>query len=87
MPVSDLKSSLHLAKRRVQYSDGQGRLHSVLRPVHEIPHYTLGRLVGFEDVSIYVLFPRLYREEQQSSRLLDSDFQTWLDYVLLPALY
>jgi hypothetical protein len=87
MPVSDLKSSLHLAKRRVQYSDSHGHLHSVLRPVHEIPHYTLGRLVGFEDVSLYLLFPRLYREEQQSSRLLDSDFQTWLDRVLLPALY
>jgi hypothetical protein len=86
-PVPPLKSGLHLAKQRVQYSDSHGHLHSVLKPVHEIPHYTLGRFVGFEDVSLYLLFPRLYREEQQNSRLLDSDFQTLLDRVLLPAIY
>ena len=56
-------------------------------PVYEIPHYTLGRLVGFEDVSLYLLFPRLYRENQQTSRLLDDDFQVWMDQVLLPAIY
>jgi hypothetical protein len=87
MPGSDLQSDLHLAKQRVQYYDSHGHLHSILKPVHEIPHYTLGRLVGFEDVSLYLLFPRLYREEQQSSRLLDSDFETWLDRILLPAIY
>ena len=87
MPVSDLQSGLHLAHRRVQFFDSHGHFHSVQKPVHEIPHYTLGRLIGFEDVSLYLLFPRLYREGQQSSRLLDDDFQTWIDQVLLPAIY
>jgi len=87
MPVSDLQSGLHLAHRRVQFFDSHGHFHSIQRPVHEIPHYTLGRLIGFEDVSLYLLFPRLYREGQQSSRLLDDDFQTWIDQVLLPAIY
>ncbi|KAH9203049.1 hypothetical protein DL95DRAFT_509177, partial [Leptodontidium sp. 2 PMI_412] len=87
MPVSDLQSGLHLARRRVQFFDSHGHFHSVRRSVHEIPHYTLGRLIGFEDVSLYLLFPRLYREGQQSSRLLDDDFQTWMDQVLLPAIY
>jgi hypothetical protein len=86
-PVPPLTSNLHLAKRRVQYSDSHGHLHSVLKPVHEIPHYTLGRFVSFEDISLCLLFPRLYREEQQSSRILDSDFQTLLDRILLPAIY
>jgi hypothetical protein len=87
MPVSDLQSGLHLTRRRVQFFDSHGHFHSIRRPVHEIPHYTLGRLIGFEDVSLYLLFPRLYREGQQSSRLLDDDFQTWIDQVLLPAIY
>jgi hypothetical protein len=67
MEVSDLQSSLHLPHRRVYFSDSHGHPHAVSRPVHEIPHYTLGRLVEFEQVSLCLLFPRLYRENQQSS--------------------
>jgi hypothetical protein len=87
MPVSDLQSGLHLARRRVHYFDSHGHAHSVLRPAHELPHYTLGRLVDFPDVSLYLLFPRLYREGQQTSRLLDNDFEVWMDRILLPAIY
>jgi hypothetical protein len=60
MPVSDLQSGLHLTRRRVQFFDSHGHFHSVRKPVHEIPHYTLGRLIGFENVSLSLLFPRLY---------------------------
>ena len=87
MPVSDLKGSLHLDYLPVQYVDQGGRSHHVRRPVHQIPHYTFGRLIGFEDISLYILFPRLYREEQKSSRLRDEDFATWMDRVALPAIY
>jgi hypothetical protein len=87
MPVSDLQSNLHLRKRQVHYFDSHGHAHSVLKPVNEFPHYTAGRLIGFEDASLYFLFPRLYREGQQNSRLLDNDFRTFTDSVLLPALY
>jgi hypothetical protein len=86
MPVSDLQSGLHLAKLRVYYSDSHGHRHSILVPINEAPHYTAGRLVMFEDVSVYFLFPRLYRENQQSSRLLDDDFKAWTDRVLTPAI-
>ena len=87
MPVSDLQSSLHLTRRRVQFFDSHGHFHSVRKPVNEIPHYMLGRLIRFEDMSLLFLFPNLYREGQQSSRLLDDDFKTWTDQVLLPAIY
>ena len=86
MPVSDLQSGLHLAKLRVYYSDSHGHRHSILVPINEAPHYTAGRLVMFEDVSVYFLFPWLYRENQQSSRLLDDDFKAWTDRVLTPAI-
>ena len=82
MPVSDLQSDMHLNTRPVHYLDSHGHAHTVRRPIHQIPHYTFGRLVGFEDVSLHLLFPHLYREEQQSSRLLDHDFRIWMDRIL-----
>ncbi|KAG7402426.1 hypothetical protein Forpe1208_v017223 [Fusarium oxysporum f. sp. rapae] len=60
MPVSDLQSDLYLCKRQVQYFDATGIERQVKRPVHQIPHYTLGRLIGFEDISLYLLFLHLY---------------------------
>mgnify|MGYP001658521405 CR=1 FL=1 len=87
MPVSDLRSSLHLDLLPVHYSGSDGRAHHLRRPVHKIPHYTFGRLVGFEDISLYFLFPRHFLEEQQSSRLRDDDFRIWMEQVLLPAIY
>ena len=87
MAVSDLQSDLHLNSRLAHYVDRHGRAHSVRRPLHQLPHYTLGRLVGFEDISLYLVFPHLYREEQQVSRLCDHDFRTWMDRILLPAVY
>lgn len=87
MQVSDLQSGLHLPPQRIQFFDSHGHFHSQRQPIHKVPHYTIGRLVGFEDASLYILFPRLYREGQQSSRLVESDFEAWMDRVLLPAIY
>ncbi|KAL2812457.1 hypothetical protein BDW59DRAFT_155254 [Aspergillus cavernicola] len=58
--------SLYLSPIPVSYFDHHGHAHTVRRPVHQVPHYTFGRVVGFEDISLYLLFPRLYREEQHS---------------------
>ncbi|KAH8654320.1 hypothetical protein BGZ61DRAFT_435165 [Ilyonectria robusta] len=87
MTVSDLQSDLHLRSRPVTYLDATGIQHQVHRPVHQIPHYTFGRVVGLEDISLYFLFPNLYREEQKCSRLRDEDFQLWTDGILFPAIY
>ncbi|RSL82713.1 hypothetical protein CEP52_016900, partial [Fusarium oligoseptatum] len=87
MTVSDLQSDLHLRSIPVTYLDGSGKQHQVHRPVHQIPHYTFGRVVGFEDISLYLLFPNLYREEQTCSKLRDEDFRLWMDGILLPAIY
>ncbi|KAJ4288629.1 hypothetical protein N0V90_011866 [Kalmusia sp. IMI 367209] len=66
MAVSDLQSDLHLNSRLAHYVDRHGHAHSVSRPLHQLPHYTFKRLVGFEDISLYLVFPHLYREEQQA---------------------
>ncbi|KAM5527792.1 hypothetical protein FOXYSP1_19665 [Fusarium oxysporum f. sp. phaseoli] len=57
MTVSDLQSGLHLRSIPVICLDTNGKQHQVHRPVHQIPHYTFGRVVGFEDISLYLLFP------------------------------
>ncbi|KAH7012026.1 hypothetical protein B0J12DRAFT_733727 [Macrophomina phaseolina] len=87
MPISDLRSGLHLNTRPVHYVDRHGHAHTVRKPIHQLPHYSFGRLIGFDDISLYLLFPHLFREEQQSSRLLDDDFRIWMDQILLPAIY
>ena len=87
MAVSDLQSDLHLRSIPVTYSDAEGVPHQVHRPVHQVPHYTFGRLMGMEDVSLYLLFPRLYRAEQTCSKIRDEDFQLWMDGILLPAIH
>ena len=87
MPVSDLQSSLHLRPQTVDFVDDRGRSYAVRRLVHQIPHHTLGRVFGFEHISLYLLFPHLYREDQGSARLRDVDFRLWMDGVLLPAIH
>ncbi|EEU33734.1 uncharacterized protein NECHADRAFT_56184 [Fusarium vanettenii 77-13-4] len=85
--VSDLQSNLHLRSVPVTYLDRNRKQHQVHRPMHQIPHYTFGRVIRFKDISLYLLFPNLYREEQTCSKLRDKDFQLWIDSILLPAIY
>ena len=87
MTVSDLQSDLHLQSMPAVFLDADGKQHQVHRPIHQIPHYTFGRVIGFEDISLYLLFPNLYREEQKCSKLRDEDFRLWMDGILLPAIY
>jgi hypothetical protein len=57
-------------------------------PLHEVPHYQFGRLVGKEDVTLYLFFPRLYsHDSRQNSYLKQTTLQRWTDQVLLRALY
>ncbi|PVH90417.1 hypothetical protein DM02DRAFT_665119 [Periconia macrospinosa] len=87
MAVSDLRSDLHLDSRLAHYVGPHGHAHSVRRPLHQLPHYTFGRLMDFEDISLYLFSPHLYRVEQKVSRLSDHDFRTWMDKILIPAIY
>jgi hypothetical protein len=86
MTVSDLQSGLHLRSVAVIYLDTNGKQHQVHRPVHQIPHYTFGRVVGFEDIklSLYLLFPT-YIEKNRSA--VNSGMKTfgygWMAFVCL----
>ena len=87
LPISDLQSGLHLDPLPVQFTDCHGHLHSISVPLHHVKHYTLARVPGFEEASIYALFPGLYQPQQRSSRLSDDQFRIWIDDIFLPAVY
>ncbi|KAE8383988.1 hypothetical protein BDV23DRAFT_192381 [Aspergillus alliaceus] len=67
-------SSLYLDPLPVQYWDQHGQSYQVHRPVHEIPYYTFGRFIRFKDISLYILFPRLYREKHSLVQYYPSSF-------------
>lgn len=74
-PVSDLQSSLHLDPLPVEYTDHRsGRTRRTHMPGHKIKYYTLGRVVGMEDTSIYVLLPGISHPRSPTARLSGEEF-------------
>ncbi|KAL2810795.1 hypothetical protein BDW59DRAFT_155613, partial [Aspergillus cavernicola] len=52
--------SLHLSPIPVSYFDHHGHAHTVRRPVHQVPHYTFGRVID------QVLLPAIYQHHPSS---------------------
>lgn len=82
--VSNLQSSLHLNPIPVQWFDS--RRHSALRPLHQVPHLPFGRLVGFPEVEVYLIFPRLYHPSRDHWVITVDEYTQWTDSILLPAI-
>ncbi|EER22854.1 hypothetical protein CPC735_001700, partial [Coccidioides posadasii C735 delta SOWgp] len=86
--TSNLKSSLHLDPISVQWRDEQTeRVRQSQRPVHQIPHLPFGRLVGFPEIEVYILFPRLFSPQRQHHIITEQEYALWTDKVFLPALH
>ena len=54
--------------------------------IHQIPHLCLGRLVGFEDIMVFLLFPNV-EVHGNFVALNQRTLARWTDRVLLPAIY
>jgi hypothetical protein len=88
---TNIQNSLHLYYT-VYHDSGQGE-----RPVRvklqNVPHYCFGRVLGHEDITLYLFFPRMYIPEKatnfpgkgggETHNLL----QTWTDSILIPAIF
>lgn len=86
--TSNLQGSLHLELIPVQWEDAKtGRLRQSRRPVHRIPHLPFGRLAGFPDMEVYLLFPRLFQPHRQHWVITKEEYALWIDRVFLPALH
>ena len=86
--TSNLQSSLHLDPVPVQWTDEQSRrLCETCSPVHKIPHLPFGRLAGFHEVEIYILFPQLFYPHCKYEIITADEYDLWTDQVFLPALH
>jgi hypothetical protein len=65
----------------------QKRLKNGPRPLHQIVHYCLGIISGFEDLRLYAFFPRISHPNRTTTYLTNDQQRLWLNSVFLPALY
>lgn len=87
-PISNLQSSLHLNPIAVQWTDvSTGRLRHSKQPIHRIPHLPFGRVAGFSELEMYLIFPRLYEHNRQQWVITLEEFVLWTDRIFLPALH
>jgi hypothetical protein len=80
--ISNLDSDIHLTLL-TPTSNGQTRRVAL----HTVPHYQFGRVVGYEDVTLYLFFPHLYERRKANNYLNQDTLRRWTDRVLLPAIY
>lgn len=87
-PVSNLFGSLHLPPIPVGFYNPNGEQWRLARAlVHRVPHLPLGRIHGFKAIKAYLLFPRLFHPSLQHWVITDEQWTTWIDEVLMPAIY
>lgn len=85
--VSNLQSSLHLDKIRVHWTDPTtGRLRRSKQPLHQVPHLPFGRLLGFPEVELYLIFPHLYVPFREHWVITQEEYTQWTNHVMIPAL-
>jgi hypothetical protein len=65
--ISSLDSDIHLTLLTPTSNDRTRRI-----PLHMVPHYQFGRVVGYEDVTLYLFFPYLY-ERRKANNYLNQD--------------
>lgn len=82
--VSNLQSSLHLDRIAVHWQEDRPR--TTRQPLHQIPHLPFGRLAGFPEVEVYLIFPYLYHPSRDHWVITVEEYTTWTDHILLPAI-
>lgn len=88
----NIQTDLHI--RMTAWRDSPRGLTAVQVPLHHVPHYCLGRVVGHEDITVYLFFPRMYEPGKQqnfpgrgSSGQAHHLLRTWTDSILIPAVF
>jgi hypothetical protein len=80
--LSNLDSDIHLTLLTPTSNDRTRRV-----PLHMVPHYQFGRVVGYKDVTLYLFFPYLYERRKANNYLNQDTLRRWTDRVLLPTIY
>ena len=89
---SNIRTDLHI--QMTAWRDSPQGPKAVQVPLHHVPHYCLGRVVGREDITVYLFFPRMYEPGKEhnfpgrgSSGQAHHLLRTWTDSILIPAVF
>jgi hypothetical protein len=62
-------------------------------PIYKVPYYCLGKVLSYEDISVYLFFPRIYNIDKPTnfpgkadSNRVYSLLEDWTDKILIPAI-
>lgn len=88
----NMKTDVHITMqvpRQTQEVDADGnqqqRSHAAL--LRDIPHLQIGRLVGAEEISLYIIFPHLDQHQKRFESLTQSQLERFFDKVFHPAVH
>jgi hypothetical protein len=86
-PFLNLSADIHFGLKVPSYNN-RGVLTRKFAPLHKIPHYCFGSVIGMEGLLIFVFFPALHAESdyEHSTYLSKQDQELWYDAILSPAI-
>ena len=88
----NISSSVHLFSNITDTSN-PNRPKVIKVPLHKVPHYYFGRVIGRDDISVYIFFPRMWTREKITNFPGNDDdgpssiLRKWFDSLLYPALF
>ena len=87
-PAINLSADIHFSLS-IQAYNSCGDIVTKQRPLHKIPHYCFGTVLGpVYSLQVFIFFPHLHLDKENATTtfLTKEDQQLWLDAILLPAL-
>jgi hypothetical protein len=80
-----IRTDVHLS-RTVKCFNQHGKLCQRTLGLRDIPHLYLGSIPGIHDCALYILFPRLWREDQSFTSLTQAQMTRFTDEVMWECL-
>lgn len=91
LPVPQMRQNLvadnHVETRAFHDSgDPDQPARSSMAMLRDVPHFMLGRVEGYHDITIHILFPHLTAGGEKFVSLTKEQHTRWLDRIFLPAV-
>ena len=85
--ILNLTADIHFGLKVPGYTL-QGRSSEIYVPLHKIPHYCFGTVIGMEELLMFIFFPALRKESdhEHTTYLSKNDQELWLDAILIPSI-
>ena len=86
-PFLNLTADINFGLKVRGYT-ANGRPSERYAPLHKVPHYCFGSVIGMSELLVFVFFPALYEESdyEHSTYLSKHDQQLWTDAIVLPSV-